>query len=296
MSRSKLKSFYITLYIILLGLAGIHSIVAFFHSGFAVAWLGAVFATLPMLVFFVWLGVLGAPRTSPNLSYHLLLALIGTLLSAMGIFVENFPSMLPLIYAGGVALLGTFLYVFWYSRFSRHRSAVIEVGKVLPQFTLEDAKGKKIDSRLFRGNYAIFLFFRGNWCPLCMAQIKEIASQYQSLAANGVRVALVSPQSHAKTQQLAEKMEVAFEYLVDTDCQASKKLGIFQEDGLPLGMQVMGYHSDTTLPTVIITDPQGNIILSDQTDNYRVRPEPELFNEVIQAHKKDGTVVTEKLA
>ncbi|HBC58336.1 MAG TPA: alkyl hydroperoxide reductase [Gammaproteobacteria bacterium] len=290
MSRSKLKSLYITLYITLLVLAGMHSIVAFISSGFAVAWLGAVLATAPMMAFFGWLGLSQTPRTSPNLSYHLILALVGTIISAMGVFVENFNSMLPLIYSGGIALLGTLVYVFWYSRFGRHRSAVIEVGKVLPQFSVEEVNGKNIDSKQFRGNYTIFLFFRGNWCPLCMAQIKEIAAQYQSLEANGVRVALISPQSHANTQKLARTMEVAFDYLVDKDFQAAKKLGIFQEDGLPMGMQVMGYDSDTTLPTVIITDPLGNIILSDQTDNYRVRPEPALFNEVIQTHKKSGIV------
>ncbi len=43
----------------------------------------------------------------------------------------------------------------------------------------------------------------------------------------------------------------------------------------------MGYDSDTVLPTVIITDEKGKIIFVDLTDNYRVRPEPETFLQII---------------
>jgi len=36
------------------------------------------------------------------------------------------------------------------------------------------------------------------------------------------------------------------------------------------------------MPTVIITDEGGKILYSDATDNYRVRPEPELFLNVLR--------------
>jgi hypothetical protein len=51
--------------------------------------------------------------------------------------------------------------------------------------------------------------------------------------------------------------------------------------GLPFGMQLLGYDSDTVMPTVIITDDEGKIIFADLTDNYRVRPEPETFMRVL---------------
>ena len=52
---------------------------------------------------------------------------------------------------------------------------------------------------------------------------------------------------------------------------------------MPLGMEAMGYAADTVMPTVIITDAQHNIIWLDETDNYRVRPEPETFLRVIDS-------------
>jgi hypothetical protein len=49
-------------------------------------------------------------------------------------------------------------------------------------------------------------------------------------------------------------------------------------------MQMIGYESETVLPTVIITDETGKIIWTHQTDNYRVRPEPDVFLDVLRGH------------
>jgi peroxiredoxin len=114
-----------------------------------------------------------------------------------------------------------------------------------------------------------------------MAQIKEIAGQYQALADRGVKIALISPQPQRHTKSLAKKFEVPFIFLTDKDHQSVKALKIFQKAGTPLGMEVFGYESDTVMPTVIITDEQGKIIFADLTDNYRVRPEPGTFLKVL---------------
>lgn len=60
-----------------------------------------------------------------------------------------------------------------------------------------------------------------------------------------------------------------------------KSIYVTAKNGLPFGMQLLGYDSDTVMPTVIITDDEGKIIFADLTDNYRVRPEPETFMRVL---------------
>ena len=42
------------------------------------------------------------------------------------------------------------------------------------------------------------------------------------------------------------------------------------------------YPADTVLPTLVVTGPSGKIIYSDQTDNYRVRPEPDIFLAILR--------------
>ena len=40
--------------------------------------------------------------------------------------------------------------------------------------------------------------------------------------------------------------------------------------------------------TVVITDAGGRVIFSDQTRNYRVRPDPEIFLRVLSSHGVEG--------
>ena len=159
------------------------------------------------------------------------------------------------------------------------------VGQPLPSFELETEDGRKVDSSSFLGKPLLLLFYRGNWCPLCTAQIRELAEQYRELHALGVQVVLASPQPHRYTRQLAAKHDVPFHFLVDANHQASKRLGIFAKDGLPAGLQVLGYSSDTVWPTVIMTDADGTILFSDLTDNYRVRPKPDTFLAVFEGRR-----------
>ena len=216
----------------------------------------------------------GTPRTSENLPLVLASGAAGLALSLLGAAFGSTPSGLPLAYAllgfGGVVL-----YVRWYSRLGRTPSAALRVGAPLPEFQLEDENGRPLSSAAFRGRPAVFLFHRGNWCPLCMAQIRELVEEYKELEARGAQVALVSPQSLEHTRALAARFDVPFRFLVDPGARAARQLGILHEAGVPLGMR--GYDADTVFPSAIVTDAEGRILLADQTDNYRVRPEPWTF-------------------
>ena len=114
-----------------------------------------------------------------------------------------------------------------------------------------------------------------------MAQIKEVAAQYQQLEQRGVKTYLISSQSHANSEDLAKRFAVSFNFMVDVDNAAAKALKIDAVGGTPAGLQGLGYDSDTVMPTVLMTDAEGKIIFLDQTDNYRVRPEPETFLQIL---------------
>ena len=79
---------------------------------------------------------------------------------------------LPLI-LGITGVLGWSLYLFWYSRYGGREGTELRIGNPLPEFILQDEQGNKVNSRQFLGNPALLLFYRGNWCPLCMAQSRK---------------------------------------------------------------------------------------------------------------------------
>ena len=173
-----------------------------------------------------------------------------------------------------IEALGWLAYIRWYSWFGRQPSQALSVGELLPHDLpfVEQGRGPLTWADL-RGKPTVLLFYRGNWCPLCMAQVGEIAARWREVEATGAQVVLVSPQDEAHTRSLASRHGVGFRYLRDADLVASRRLGIVDPNGTPSGM--IGYEGDTVLPTLVVTDSEGRIVFADQTDNYRVRPTPD---------------------
>jgi len=168
----------------------------------------------------------------------------------------------------------TFLYIYWYSNNGRIKSGLLLNSQELPAFQLKDYSGNDILSKSFIGNKTLIFFFRGNWCPLCMAQIDEIVDLYKKFEENNINVIFISPQSAKNTKSLSDRYNLSFKFYIDKNNQAATQLGIMHKFGLPMGFQALGYESDSVYPTIIATNEKGKIIYNDQTSNYRVRPEP----------------------
>jgi len=257
------------------------------HAGYMLAttdasltWGGALLATAAFNLQMAIILSRISPRTSANLPVTMGTAALGLALTVAGSFVEG-ASIMAITYAVlGVAMMA--LYVFWYSRLGRGHSEALVEGSRLPALSFEDASGNAITTEELRaGGPLLLMFYRGNWCPLCNAQIRELAERYRELKERGVTVAFISPQSHENTKSIAARFDVPAHFLVDVEHRSAKRLGIVHAGGLPAGMDALGYEQDTVYPTVVITDQDGVILFSDETDNYRVRPEPDMFIAVL---------------
>jgi peroxiredoxin len=244
------------------------------------AWAGAAISALPLPFLILRLMIKPVERTSENLPLLLMLSAVGVMLPAWEQFIEGVAGWGPLSVAlvnAGIMLL----YVFWYSRFGRIESMQLGVGNKLPEFSLRDPAGNEVGSADLSGSPAVLLFYRGNWCPLCMAQIREIVSRYQEMDDLGIKVLLISPQPDVHTKHLAGMHDVPFHFLIDAENRLAESLGIAIDNGVPVGVPG-GYDPGTVMPTVVVTNASGTIVFSDQTDNYRVRPEPDVFLAILR--------------
>ena len=241
---------------------------------------GLLLTTAVPVLFIGRLFVFKTARTLRNPLLVLLLILAGFSLEVY-YFIVNGGAPDAMLLAG-FSLILWLTYIFWYSAFPNRDSDLLKIGKTLASLNFIDQNGDTFSTENIKGKKLIYLFYRGNWCPLCMAQIKEISEQYRELHELGAEVLLISPQPHKFTVSLARKMDVPFKFLTDVEGRVAKQLGLYVKGGTPLGMEVFGFDSDTVLPTVVITDESGKILYTDQTDNYRVRPEPETFLAVLK--------------
>lgn len=276
-----LKSLFISGYLTWSMLVTGYAVLQLIQGEPPVAWIGVLLANGPMMLVIGWLMLLkNRARTSANFPLVNLLGGIGSGCALWAGYGEGL-----LIKALAVAGWGGFLlYVYWYSRLVRKSSEKLQIGMPLPAFNVKNGDGTLVSSSDFMGKPAILMFYRGNWCPLCVAQIKELVGHYQEISALGVRVALISPQPPGHTAVLAKRFGVDFEFLIDEGNAAASTLGINHPNGLPMGMELLGYDSDTVLPTVIITDRDGKMVWIHETDNYRIRPEPAVYLAVLRQH------------
>ncbi len=281
-----LKSVFVSLYM----MAGVAITViagqSFWMTGDYLTWGGVLLVTVPFLVILSWLMVFqNIARTSARFPILMVLGTTGVVLASWGYTRGGSPEA-PLLAIA--AWIGFMLYSYWYSSLDRQPGRQLEIGSALPNFDLKDIAGETVSSSSFSDKPTIWIFYRGNWCPLCMAQIKELVTQYKQLQSQGVRIALISPQPHKHTVALAKRFDAPFDFLTDEGSRAAHALGIYHPNGLPMGLQALGYDSDTVLPTVIITDKDGRILWAHETDNYRVRPEPDVYLAVLRENRVVG--------
>lgn len=271
----KLKSAFISLWLTGVSLALLYTLAMLWQAPGSIADGLTLLALAPVAVFMGGLFLVPTARTAAFVRYPVVLQGL-----AIGGLLLVDASARHWLFSAGLGLAGTLVYQLWYSRLPRSHSERLEIGAALPALVFEEGDGNRVSTAEMPGPL-LLIFYRGNWCPLCMAQIREVAAQYRELERRGVTTLLVSPQPHDNTRSLAQQFEVPFRFMVDAGHRVARELGLFAEGGTPLGLEVLGYDSDTVFPTVIITDAQQRILFVDQTDNYRVRPEPDVFLKVL---------------
>ena len=277
---NRVKSVFVVAFFALLTVVSIQAVIHL-GGGFSPGWLGALLASAPMLLV-LGLVMLGRklPADQARLTPVSLTMASGALLAAFD-WVFRAGSLAAASLAG-LCLAAYATYQFWYSRLDRSASR-IENGQPLPEFSALNLDGKPVYSRDLLGKPALLMFYRGNWCPFCVVQVKELAAAYRELG-DRARIVLISPQPARKTRELAARFDVPFDFWVDTDNQAATVLGINHDQGLPAGMQVLGYDTDTVLPTSVVLAADGTVLNVDETENYRDRAEPGFLAKVLERH------------
>lgn len=279
-----LKSMFMTGYMMMTVLLSAYAAWQMQRNGLSPAWAGVMLSAAPAMLFLMGTMLLqNAAQTRRHLPLLNLLGLAGVVMA--GWAASSATGSLLAFGLSVAGWMGLMLYIYWYSSFAREPSLKLVIGARLPTFDVADLDGSPVSSDAFAGKPTVLVFYRGNWCPFCMAQVKQLAAHYRELEALGVQVILISPQPYAKNAQLAAKFDVNMQFMVDEGNVAARILELDQRHGLPMGMQMMGYDSETVLPTVIITDANGKVVWLHETDSYRIRPEPETYLEVLRLNK-----------
>ena len=267
--ENRLRPYFLLLLITFTILVTAASAIAILRGAPTVVWLPVAVASAQVWIFFLRLHVAHVPRTTPGLLGITIGVFLATVYALYQSHRAGSASVGPLL--AFASLGGWVAYIMWYSDLDRSNDR-IKVGKRLPTLRLTDVAGKEVALPPNEGNRALIIFFRGNWCPICTAQLIELAQRAGEFTNRGVSLYAISPQPLAHNVLMAERLNGKVHLLHDTDNTVALQLGLVQAGAVPINYTAVGYPADAPKPTALFIDAKGQIIWCDQPENYRLRP------------------------
>ena len=129
----------------------------------------------------------------------------------------------------------------------------MKIGNKAPNFSLKDKNGATVSLSDFLGKKVVLYFYPKDNTPGCTRQACAFAGAYQDFKANDVVVIGISRDSVASHVKFAEKHGLPFILLSDTELEAIKAFGVWQEKKM-CGKVGMG-----VVRTTFIIDENGMI-------------------------------------
>ncbi len=105
----------------------------------------------------------------------------------------------------------------------------IEEGKAAPEFTLEDADGKAVSLKDFRGKDVIVYFYPKDDTPGCTKEACGFRDLWGELGEQGAVVLGVSPDDAQSHRKFVSKYSLPFTLLCDPDRKVMERYGAWGE-------------------------------------------------------------------
>ena len=130
---------------------------------------------------------------------------------------------------------------------------MLEAGQTAPDFTLPDQDGNPVKLKDLRGQTVVLYFYPRADTPGCTTQACGIRDRSEEYAAAGARVIGVSPDTVEAEKKFADKFDLDFTLLADSDHSVADAYGAWGEKSM-YGKKYMGM-----LRSTFIIDPKGKI-------------------------------------
>jgi peroxiredoxin Q/BCP len=106
---------------------------------------------------------------------------------------------------------------------------MLKEGDAAPDFTTRDAGGKEVKLSDFRGQKVVLYFYPKDDTPGCTKEACSFRDAHADYEEKGIKVLGVSLDDEASHQAFAEKYDLPFTLLADTDHSLSDAYGVYGE-------------------------------------------------------------------
>lgn len=169
-------------------------------------------------------------------------------------------------------------------------------GLQAPEFALPNQIGRTVSlyGTLTQGP-VVLLFYRGEWCPYCCAQLRAMQLALPRLTAGGARLIAVSPELPDHSLSLAERHALDFDILSDRGAVVARSYGLvyrvpdemrdfYRDRGLDLAKR-HGRPVDEPwslpIPATYVLSPGGVVRFARVDADFTQRPEPQAIVDLL---------------
>ncbi|HEX3996979.1 MAG TPA: thioredoxin-dependent thiol peroxidase [Pirellulales bacterium] len=122
----------------------------------------------------------------------------------------------------------------------------IEEGEKAPDFTLEDDRGTKVKLSACRGRPVVLYFYPKDDTPGCTREACAFRDRSAEIAAAGVRIFGISPDTVESHGKFRDKFTLNFPLLADVGHKVAERFGAWREKNM-YGKKTMGIQRSTYL-------------------------------------------------
>ena len=152
-----------------------------------------------------------------------------------------------------------------------------------PDFTAKDQNGRKFSLKNELKNGAVVMvFYRGQWCPYCNRQLKELQDSISFIKEKGATLIAVSPEKPANISKTVEKTKAAYPVIFDDSLKIMKSYDVafgvdstsiekYKKFGIDFNDANGSNGATLPVPAVYIINKKGIIVFKHFDQDYRKR-------------------------
>jgi peroxiredoxin len=109
-----------------------------------------------------------------------------------------------------------------------------------------------------------------------VAELQGLGAALSEAEKSGVAIVAVSPDSNARSHEMAERLRLGYHFVADTDLAVTRRYGLVHLHGGANG-------EDVPTPTTVVLDRDGIVRWLWISTNFQLRPDPDAVRRAVRA-------------
>ncbi|WP_214766017.1 MULTISPECIES: redoxin domain-containing protein [unclassified Exiguobacterium] len=164
--------------------------------------------------------------------------------------------------------------------------STFQLGTHIPSFTLPSTTGEDYhypSSKKQDNNWQLIIFFRGAWCPVCVADLKELEENKGFFDKHGVDLITIATDQLKKLSEMTSKEQLSFPVLSDEELKVLKDFDVYYH-GEDSPYEDHGLHGE---PAYFLVDETGSLLYQQRQTSPFGRPTATELRKIITYIKKN---------